>query len=251
MAMILASFQNRVSRFLRKKRFRPIRVFCLHQVVENDSSPLISEEDLVSSEDFRRIIGCLRERVIFISLAEAARKLKEDTFRFRDYVVLTFDDGYRSPLPILHWLEEQQIPFTVFLNAKYLDGVSYSSHIRQRIQDQHALAEGKVYLTEPDVEALSSDFCSIASHGYEHLDAISLSADQFSCQLEKNLQELKRMGKFVPFHAYTWGHHSKETDEIVYTRGLTPVLMDGQKNYSDSRMIHRELFSVLLDEMKL
>lgn len=246
--MSIVSFLDRVTRFLQKKRFRPIRVFCLHQIIEEGISPVISGEDSVLSNDFRRMVGDLQKRVVFISLAEACRRLKEDTFRFRNYVVLTFDDGYRSPLSVFHWLDEQRIPYTVFINAKYLDGVSYSSHIIQRLRDKQVLLEGKLYLTEHDLQTLSSDCCSIASHGYEHLDAVLLSPEQFSFQLEKNYQILSRFDNSVSFHAYTWGHHSRELDQVLTNRGLTPVLMDGQVNYADSAMIHRELFSALFKD---
>lgn len=183
----------------------------------------------------------------FISLEEARNKLKKDKFRGKKYAVLTFDDGYSSSFSVLKWLENQRIPFTLFLNAKYLDGISCSKHVlehaRSSISDmtEEELAGG-LYLTEKELCSLSNPVVSIASHGYEHVNASSLDGSGFMDDVKKNFSVLNMLFKTIPFHAYTWGMHTQETDSVLKTMGIIPVLMDGEMNYNDAGFIHRETF---------
>lgn len=183
----------------------------------------------------------------FISLEEARNKLKKDIFRGKKYAVLTFDDGYSSSFAVLKWLEDQRIPFTLFLNAKYLDGISCSEHVldlaRIGIPDmtEEELADG-LYLTNKDFYSLSSPMLSIASHGYEHVCALSLDSRGFMDDVKNNFSVLNQYFKTIPFHAYTWGAHTPETDSVLKETGIIPVLMDGEKNYNEAGFIHRETF---------
>ena len=183
----------------------------------------------------------------FISLEEARNKLKKDKFRGKKYAVLTFDDGYSSSFAVLKWLEDQRIPFTLFLNAKYLNGLSCSEHIldlaRIGIPDmtEEELADG-LYLTNKELSFLSSPMLSIASHGYEHVNASSLDSCSFMDDVKNNFSVLNRFFNTIPFHAYTWGAHSPETDSILKKMGIIPVLMDGEMNYNEAGFIHRETF---------
>lgn len=186
----------------------------------------------------------------FISLEEARNKLKKDKFRSKKYAVLTFDDGYSSSFAVLKWLDDQRIPFTLFLNAKYLDGISCSEHIldlaRIGIPDmtEEELADG-LYLTNKELCSLSSPFASIASHGYEHVNALSLDSCGFMDDVKNNFSVLNKFFKTIPFHAYTWGAHTPETDSVLKEMGIIPVLMDGEMNYNEAGFIHRETFPIL------
>ena len=192
----------------------------------------------------------MRERgYLFISLSEAWSKINKDFFRFNRFVVLTFDDGYRSTLPTYHWLENQGIPYTLFLNARYLDGNSVSPHIVYHARSINPTVTEKdisqgLYLTENDLHELSPLYSEFGSHGYEHLDAICLQPKVFRNHVLNGLESLKKYSQFIPFYAYTWGHHTTETDQILKEQGFTSVLMDGAKNYK-SPLIHRELFPLL------
>lgn len=185
----------------------------------------------------------------FISLEEARNRLKKDMFRGKKYAVLTFDDGYSSSFAVLKWLEDQRIPFTLFLNAKYLDGVSCSKHVldlaRMGIPEmtEEELADG-LYLTNKELCSLSSPMLSIASHGYEHVNASSLDSRGFMDDVKNNFSVLNEFFKTIPFHAYTWGAHTLETDSVLKEMGIIPVLMDGEMNYTKAGFIHRETFPI-------
>ena len=190
----------------------------------------------------------MKKNNTFISLEEARNKLKKDKFRFKKYVILTFDDGYSSSFSVLKWLEEQRIPFTLFLNAKYLDGISCSKHVLEHARisvpdmTEEELAEG-LYLSNKELCSLSS-MASIASHGYEHVSASSLDSRGFKDEVKNNYSALNKFFKTIPFHAYTWGAHTPETDLVLKTMEIIPVLMDGEMNYNEADFIHRETFPI-------
>ena len=116
----------KIRRKLKKLFLQPIRVFCLHHVCEIYDSESMYPCDWMELVKFKQKINALRvQGCHFISLKEAYTHLKNDLFRKKKYVVLTFDDGYKSLTEILPWLEEQNIPVTLFINGKYLDGKSY------------------------------------------------------------------------------------------------------------------------------
>lgn len=249
-------FFDRLNRYIvHHIRYTPIRVFCLHHISDEYDPVVCSRSDWISTSDFKSVVGQLQKTYSFISLSEAYHRIKRDWFRLKKYAVLTFDDGYKSPLNSLQWLEEKQIPYTLFLNAKYLDGKTVSSHILRRFEDtttflsEREIADS-IYLKSSDLYSLSETFSSFGSHGYEHLDATQIPLDAFRIQIEKNHNELKEFKQFILFHAYTWGRHSVKTDNVLHDVGFIPVLMDGGKNYNDTRFIHREPFPSL-DEHSL
>ena len=100
-----------------KLRLQPIRIFCLHHVCEQFNSDVMYACDWMALDEFKQKINVLRNQGYqFISLTDAYEYLKKDWFRRKKYAVLTFDDGYKSLLEVLPWLEEQQIPFALFIN---------------------------------------------------------------------------------------------------------------------------------------
>ena len=228
-------------------RLRPIRVFCLHQVsIEYD--PLrCCEGDWISENSFLQTMNELLNEYTFISLPIAQKKLATNRIRLRNYAVLTFDDGYHSVLPTLKWLDSKGIPYTLFLNGKYLDGQSCSAHVLENAKKNNgSITESdlsvKLYLNDKDIEGLSS---YIGSHGYEHLDATQLSQSEFYSQIKMNIDVLKELKcVFIPFHAYAWGRHNDISDSVLADLGLIPVLIDGQKNYNNPQVIHREFLPV-------
>lgn len=226
------SFLNKVKRKWKKLRLQPIHVYCVHHVSEQFDPNSMWESDWMSMALFKdKVMHLQRNGVQFISLAEAQSHMRKDIFRFRKYAVLTFDDGFASLKEILPWLDEQKIPCTLFLNGKYLDGKSY----RMSAQEH--------YLTSEDIYTLSTKYpgVTIGSHGWEHIDALTMSIDEFKQSVEQNNGLLHAHPRYIPYHAYTWGHHTKETDGYLWSREIIPVYADGVKNYNESKIIHREL----------
>lgn len=243
-------FFEKFHRKLLHLRYRPIRVFCIHHVSEAFDPMTTYQCDWVSTKVFQSSIQNLKKKYIFISLSEAHRKLQKDLFRCRRFAVLTADDGYRCIFDLLPWLEENNIPITLFVNARYLDGQSCSPHImmlaRKVDEDvsEKEVAQG-LYLTESMLKEVCRSSVSLASHGYEHLDATKLEPEEFVDQIRKNVSYLSSREGYIPFHAYTWGRHDIQNDVTLKGLGIVPVYMDGQKNYNDSHAIHRELLPLV------
>lgn len=213
-----------------KLRLQPIRVFCLHHVCEQFDAEAMYPCDWMALDEFKEKIKTLRNQGYqFISLTKAYYHLKKDYFRRKKYAVLTFDDGYKSLNEVLPWLEEQNIPATLFINGKYLDGKSY----RETPNEQ--------YLLYGELFALTSPLIEIGHHGWEHKSAKEMSQEELVDSLQKNIEILSSHPRYIPFWAYTYGIHNQTSDVTLSNNGMTLVLVDGGKNYKWIGAIDREL----------
>ena len=230
---------------IEKAHLRPIYVFVFHSVSEVYNPLLWWQCDWTQTEQFKQNILKLKGKYTFISLSEAWKHLTEDRFRLRNYAVLTADDGYLSLLNVLPWLEEQKVPITLFVNTKYLDKRSWSAineeQARRTKPNVDMLEEvcPNLYLSKEELFKLDSPWITIGMHGHEHLDALKQSEEEFRINVEKCEKELSSHPRFVPFYAYTWGHHSPLTDDILKRMGLVPVLVRRNKNYDNVGYIDR------------
>lgn len=209
---------------------QPIRVYCLHHVCAKFDAESMYQEDWMNIEAFKiKVTNLQKIGVKFISLFEAYRHICKDRIRGKKYAVLTFDDGYSSLKEILPWLEEQNIPCTLFINGKYMDGKSYRKDPKEK------------YLTKNELFALSSPLIEIGNHGWEHKRLTEISKEEFAESLEKNSTLLSTHPNYVPFWAYAYGTHTVYANRCLHERNLIPVYIDRQKNYNDHDVIHREL----------
>ena len=238
-------FPEKLHRFWIKHTVKPIPVFLFHHVSETRNLLLSARLDWTQTEQFKKNICLLKKEYCFISLEEAWWKLNHDRLRFRKFAVLTSDDGYRSLLDIIPWLEQQGIPLTIFVNTKYLDKKSWGEAneevARNNKPDVDMLSEvcPYLYMSKEELFALDSPLVSIGLHGHEHLDATKQSEDEFRDNVEKNKNILSVHKRYVPFYAYAWGRRNAKTDEVVREKGLVPVLVNGMKNDNDTGYINR------------
>ena len=214
-----------------KLRLQPIRVFCLHHVCEQFDSDAMYACDWMALDEFKKKINVLRSQGYqFISLTKAYYHLKKDYFRRKKYAVLTFDDGYKSLKEVLPWLEEQQIPVTLFINGKYLDGKSYRVTSKEQ------------FLTSDELYALISPWIGIGHHGWEHKSVKEMTEEELIDSLQKNIEILSSHPRYIPFWAYTYGIHNQTSDITLSNNGMTLVLVNGDRNYKWKGSITRELF---------
>lgn len=240
---------HRIRRKLKKLRLQPIRVYCVHHVSEQYDPLTMWECDWTQIDQFKDNILHLKAKgVEFISLIEAHKMLKHDWFRCKKYAVLTADDGYKSMLNILPWLEEQLIPITLFVNTKYLDGKSWSAineeQARRAKPDVDMLTEvcPDLYLSREEfLKVVEMPNVTIGMHGHEHLDATKQTLADFKLNVERCQEDLKDVEHTIPFMAYTWGRHNRLSNAVLKEKGITPVMADGELNYNDATVIHREL----------
>ena len=227
---ILGDIKNKIKRKWMKIRLQPIRVFCLHHVCEHLDADAMYACDWIALDEFKRKINALQDQGYeFISLTEAYEHLQNDYIRRKKYAVLTIDDGYKSLLEVLPWLEKQQLPATLFINGKYLDGKSY----REKPKEQ--------YLTYDELFALTSPLIEIGHHGWEHKSVNDMSEAELIESMQKNIEILSSHPRYIPFWAYTYGIHDKNSDVIIKHTNLIPILVTGSKNYQWKGNIDREL----------
>lgn len=228
--MILNELINKLRSKWMKLRLQPIRIFCLHHVCEQFDEDAMYPFDWMELSIFKsKIINLQKQGYEFISLSEAHKHLKNDFVRIKKYAVLTFDDGYKSLLEVLPWLEEQNVPTTLFINGKYLDGASY----RESSTEQ--------YLTYEELSALNSPLIELGHHGWEHTDATKMTMKELEKSLQKNIATLSSHPRYIPCWAYTWGRYTAETNQMLGKSKIIPVYVNGKKNYINEGCINREL----------
>ena len=227
--MTIMTFFYKVKRKWMKLRLQPIRIFCLHHVCKEYDGETMYACDWMDISAFQTKINDLRNKGYkFISLSEAYKRLQNDWIRTKKYTVLTFDDGYKSLLEVLPWLEEQQVPATLFINGKYLDGKSYRENPKEQ------------YLTYDELFALTSPLIEIGHHGWEHTAADEMNNEELYLSLSNNEKILSNHPRYIPFWAYTWGRHNKQNNEFLRSKGIVAVLIEGNKNYIWIGSIDRE-----------
>ena len=228
--MSISEFIEKIRRKWIKLRLEPIRVFCLHHVCEHFDADAMYACDWMALDELKKKINELRNQGYqFISITDAYEHLKKDKFRCKKYAVLTFDDGYKSLMKVLPWLQKQQISVTLFINGKYLDGKSY----RETPKEQ--------YLTYDELFALTSPLIEIGHHGWEHKSVNDMSEAELIESMQKNIEILSSHPRYIPFWAYTYGRHDKNSDIILSDNGVIPVLVNGGKNYMWMGTVSREL----------
>ena len=229
--MQLTSLINRMKRRALRFRLRPIRVFCFHQVSNEFEPETMKKCDWMQTDAFKQSVFALKKRYTFISLPEVSCHLKYDRFRVKRYAALTSDDGWASLKNVLPWLDEQNVPVTLFLNPCYMDG----KHYREKDTEK--------YLSMEEVLCYGMQYkdLTVALHGWEHKDVSALSNLEFRNDVEQSFKALSVFPCFVPFFAYPWGRHNDNNDAVLFEYGMTPVLMDGMVNYTDPFFIHREM----------
>jgi hypothetical protein len=72
-----------------------------------------------------------------------------------------------------------------------------------------------------------------------------MNVEDFQKHINMNIHLLKNHPNYVPFHAYTWGRHTKETNNILKDFYIIPVYIDGMKNYNDYQVI--EIIAAIRD----
>ena len=243
----------KLNRRLIRLRLRPIRVFCFHELGEayENSPDWIPTHFLIGT-----IQQLLNSGYKFISLTEALAHLKNDKIRMSKYAVLTADDGLKCQLDILGWLEEKKIPITLCINVLSLSNKTCGLPYRRwyHIEDEETekqFAE-QLYISESELLEINSDLVTFALHGVNHDEAATgISLDDFKQDVEACLRKFSSSKHYVPFYAYKYGKHNRNTDEVLHHYGLTPILVDGEKNYDDASCIHRELLEAIYKKCQL
>ena len=233
---------SKLDRRLLRLRLRPVRVFCFHGLCEADD---INPDSIPTSFLKETIQHLLDGGYKFISLKDAHDHIKNDTIRRSRYAVLTADDGLKCQVDVLPWLDEKNVPITLCLNVLSLSnkvcGLPYRKwyHIEDKDTEKHYAEQ--LYISESELQEIKSDLVSFALHGVNHDEpSTEISLGDFKQDVETCIQKFSSSKHYVPFYAYKYGKHNRNTDEVLHQYNLTPILVDGEKNYNDASYIHRE-----------
>ena len=210
---------SKIKRKWMKLRLQPIPVYCLHHVCAEFDTESMNACDFTQIDEFKSKVLIMRQDgVEFISLSDAYRHICKDWIRCKNYAVLTFDDGYASLKEILPWLEEQNIPVTLFINGKYMDGKSYRKNPQEK------------YLTKDELFLLNSPLIEIGHHGWEHVRVTEQTDEEFEMSVEKNISFLSSHPNYVSFWAYTYGVYTQATDAYLRKQNIVPLYIEGLMN---------------------
>lgn len=237
---------HKIQKWWIKLRLQPIRVFCFHQVSEQYDPSTYTKADWIALSEFKDRINDLKKKgYVFISMQEAYKRIMYDTVRTKKYAVLTCDDGLKCQVDIIPWLKLEEIPITMFVTAKYLDGETCAGQILSfmgiKDKQMESVLARKLYITKEELLSLDCNMVEIGYHGYEHVDVSHLEPQQIQHDTYACIDAFKNYKNVVPFYAYPFGRHSLRTDNILMKNQLVPVYIDGLKNYNDHKRIHREL----------
>ena len=226
-------------------RYKPIRVFVFHQVSDVRDPLICQEEDWTQLDQFKRNIVKLSQKYTFISLTEAYDKLQHDWFRFRNYAVLTTDDGLASAMNVIPWLEEKKIPLTLFINTRYMEGDKLKPVHMQWLNEYASDADVKaiakeMYLSKEQIFALSSPYIEIGLHGHEHHDALEVDECEFERNIEKCRHLLSSHPRYISAYAYPWGRSTPASSRYLRKNGIIQVEVNGDKNFIWKGYICRE-----------
>lgn len=221
---------HKINKRLLKIRLQPIEVFLFHDVSDHFTPQTTLRQDWTSTQQFKQLILQYKTQYQFISLQQAYHKLTHNYLRTRKYAVLTSDDGFQSNLEILPFLQQQQIPVTLFINPQYLDGKTIRSNY----------APSPVYLTHQQLFTINSPLVTIGMHNFGHLDATQQSPDEFKQSVAQCIEILSHHPRFIPYFAYPWGNHNNSTQQILNQNHIIPLFCDGNTNYTYQGGISRK-----------
>lgn len=227
--MRFSAIVNKIVRRLERLWWAPVEVMVFHAVSDKYDSRRNKQVDWSQTDDFTSHIRLLKSRYRFVSLDEADRRLHQRGCRRERLAVLTCDDGYASVLDILPFLESEEVPVTLFVNPKYLDGVSC----------REGYAEEPQYMTHNQLWSLTSKWVTVGMHGYEHDDATMQSVEEFEQSVERCEEALQSHPRYIPYFAYTWGRYTEATQLLLRQKGIVPVGVEGTPNRHYRGMIDR------------
>ena len=191
----------------------PISILFYHRVA--DSSP---NAWTIRRDSFRRQMDYVSERMEWIDLAEAQRRVA-DSHSPSPAVALTFDDGYADNSDFaLPYLIEQGIPCTYFVTT---------SHVRNGLPFPHDVAAGRplgVNSVQQIRDAANAGI-EIGCHTRTHIDFSQvIRRDVLVDEIADAKDELEQMiGKAVRYFAFPYGMPAQLTQaaiEVVHEAGF-------------------------------
>ncbi len=169
--------------------------------------------------DFRRLLSVLAEGHRFISYSEAVRRIWEGVID-APYLVITFDDGFKSCLTAARIMGEFGARGCFFISPT-ITGETDERRIAEFCRDR-LFTPPVEFLSWDDVEALLATGHEIGSHTLTHPNMVSLNTAELEDEIGGSFRMLEeRIGEVRHFSwpLGRWSHFSAEAARIVFESG--------------------------------
>lgn len=189
-----------------------IPVIYYHDIVEKEGDSLQKTNVRIFKSHMKYLASRNYKTLLFSELEEALRNLKK---RKEKYVLITFDDGYRSNyLKAFPIMKELGLKFNIFINT------------------------GRVEEGDPDFLSLSmikemyeSRLVEFGSHTHSHLDAKRATEKDLLKDIKQcNERIMDWLGYQTKDFCYPYGFYSKRTNQLlskyykrIYTSDCRPI----------------------------
>lgn len=157
----------------------------------------------------------LLKRTVHTLRADYTGKLRDG----KSYVILTFDDGFRSLLKnALPELTRLEIPCAVFFPVKYL-GRMPDWQYNKRFNDLD-----EEIMTEEEIKSLPRDYILVGSHSYSHRIMTGLSALEAREEFINSKERLEKLtGSTVDLFSFPYGAFNSHILSQAYEAGYKRV----------------------------
>jgi peptidoglycan/xylan/chitin deacetylase (PgdA/CDA1 family) len=181
-----------------------IRILMYHRVFPET----LYDQLNVQPELFERHIRFLTEHYVCISLTEALQRLRQG--RYRNEVVVTFDDGYLDNLqyafPIL---EHYKVPATFFITTEFAD--------QKKRHSRYKSTQNRLHLNWEELLKLAQNpLVEIGSHTCSHPFLPRIPPDQMHTEVCVSFELLQlQLGLKPQFFCYPSGDYGKRELEYL------------------------------------
>ena len=103
-----------------------ILIMMFHSIRKPKDGAIGPMSQNMSLNEFEKLIKQLNENFKIISIEELVSRRFELDDQHKEYIVLTFDDGYKDTYTdAFTVLEKYQVPATVYITTGFMDGTEY------------------------------------------------------------------------------------------------------------------------------
>ncbi|WP_158999113.1 polysaccharide deacetylase family protein [Pigmentibacter ruber] len=189
----LALLYSYLIKFFPTKGVRVLMYHALNTKLPHDSYGISIDFDLFCQQIFL----LKQNNYIFVPLSEVRSNLDRDK-----HVSISFDDGYKDNMLAARFLNNLEIPFTIFIISDFIDQ--------------------QIYLSTAEIKELSNlKFCTLGAHGKTHSKLGTLSYIEQKVELEtckKLIEDIT--SKEIDQLSFPHGSFNQNTIEIINNIGF-------------------------------
>jgi peptidoglycan/xylan/chitin deacetylase (PgdA/CDA1 family) len=182
-----------------------IRILTYHRI--ND---LPDDEMSISLQAFSNHLHFLKKHYRIISLEHAVTMILKKHIAHKNYIVITFDDGYQdnyyNAFPVLKKL---QMPATVFLPYNFINTAKIFPWDSRRKQAKHYIT-----LTWPQISEMAQQGISFGAHTMNHPLLTQIPLQEAAGEILKSWQLLTEKTGEIKAFAYPHGEKDDYNDDI-------------------------------------